>query len=56
MEKGWLKPILEQASADREGWPAWQLGQEINESAESQHVDESCAHQNEGSEDHKTAA
>lgn len=54
MEKGWLKLILEQATADRETWPAWQRGLEI----ESRHQDqlaESGTNCQEDS-DHKAAA
>lgn len=55
MEKGWLKPILEQASADRENWPTWQRGNEIEEnSAQPTHESVTCPGQD--PEGHKTAA
>jgi len=30
-EHGWLKSVLEHATADRDTWPAWQRGQEAGE-------------------------
>jgi hypothetical protein len=56
MEKGWLKPILEQASADRNNWPAWQRGREFEESADHQQVDESSTCASQEPDDRKTAA
>jgi hypothetical protein len=56
MEKGWLKPILEQASADRENWPAWQRGSETEGRADQRQVHESAASPTQEPEGHKTAA
>jgi hypothetical protein len=56
MEKGWLKPILEQASADRETWPAWQRGFEIEASSGQTQLAESVARRDEDSKDHEAAA
>jgi hypothetical protein len=56
MEKGWLKPILEQASADRESWPAWQRGVEIEGRGDHEQPLESGANHEEEPEDHEAAA
>lgn len=56
MEKGWLKPILEQASADRETWPAWQRGFEIEARSDQTQLAESTVHDTEDSQDHEAAA
>jgi hypothetical protein len=56
MENGWLKPVLEQASADRETWPAWQRGFEVEASGDQAQLAESDAHHEKDSEDHAAAA
>jgi hypothetical protein len=55
MVNGWLKPILEQASADRESWPAWERGLEMEASSDQTQLAESARHE-EDSEDHAAAA
>jgi hypothetical protein len=54
MEKGWLKPILEQASADRDTWPAWQRGYEVQ--AGQTQLTEPDGHDEKASEDREVAA
>jgi hypothetical protein len=56
VENGWLKPILEQAVADRETWPAWQRGLEIEASDSQTQVAESGTHDEEDAGDHAAAA
>jgi hypothetical protein len=56
MEEGWLKPILEQASADWETWPAWQRGLEIKVNSEKTELSESNAHNEVDSGDREAAA
>lgn len=56
MEKGWLKSILEQASADWETWPAWQRGIEIKAGSEGTERSESNAHDKKDSVDREAAA
>lgn len=56
MANGWLKPILEQASADRESWPAWERGLEIEASNDRTQLAESDARHEEDSGDHAAAA
>jgi hypothetical protein len=55
MEKGWLKTIIDRALADRETWPAWQRGAEIETRNESI-VLKSEDHQEETTGDRKAAA
>lgn len=56
MEKGWLKSILEQASADRDTWPAWQRGFEMEASTDQTQQAESDAPHQKDSEAHEAAA
>jgi hypothetical protein len=56
MEKGWLKLILEKASADWETWPAWQRGVESMACSDQTQISESDPHNQEDSEDRKAAA
>ncbi len=56
MEKGWLKPILEQANADRATWPAWQRGFELETTGDQTQLAESDAVDDENSADHEAAA
>jgi hypothetical protein len=56
MEKGWLKTILEQARADRETWPAWQRGSDINLSSNDTRASEQEAPDGGNTEDHEAAA
>jgi hypothetical protein len=56
MEKGWLKLILEQASADWETWPAWQRGVEDKACSDKTQMSGSDPHNQEVSEDRKVAA
>lgn len=56
MEKGWLKPILEQASADWETWPAWQRGQEVEEREDQRETGQTETCHEESQHDGKAAA
>jgi hypothetical protein len=55
MEKGWLKLILQQASADWETWPAWQRGFEGKACSDEAQIAEAHPHKHEVS-DRKAAA
>jgi hypothetical protein len=56
MEKGWLKPMLEQASADRESWPAWQRGFDKEASRDQTQAAEPDAPREGDPESHEAAA
>lgn len=56
MEKGWLKTILEQARADRETWPAWQRGSDLNLAGNESKDSEQQSSQGDDPADHEAAA